>query len=121
MGKRAEGSQVIFEGEGGASAPTVTASVSRLPEFGLWDRWDALVRLGRGHEARQTGALVRSLRVGALPVLTQGHLVADVLTLVDVCRRRTHDELVGTCAETAACSTSAAERRENGMLKSFRL
>ncbi len=88
-GKRAEGCKVILEGAG-----TVTVSDSCLPEPSLRDRWDAFVRLGRGHEARQTGALVRSLCVGAQPVLTQGHLVADVLTLVYVCKKRRHDELV---------------------------
>lgn len=94
LGRRAEGCKVIFEGAGEASAPTVTVSVSCLPEPGLRDRWDAFVWLGRGHEARQTGAFVRPLCVGALPVLTQGHLVADVLALVYVCRRRRRDELV---------------------------
>lgn len=88
LGKRADGCKVIFEGAGKASAPTVTVSVFCFSELGLWNRWDTLVWLGRGHEARQTGALVRSLCVGALPILTQGHLVADVLTLVYVCRER---------------------------------
>lgn len=76
---------MIFEGAGEAGAPTV--SVFCLPEPRLWDRRDAFVRLGRGHEARQTGALVGALCVGALAVLTQGHLVADVLTLVYVYTR----------------------------------
>jgi len=75
---------------------------------GLWDRWDAFVWLGRDHEAWQTGALVRSLCVGALPVLTQGHVVADVLTLIYVCRKRRCVLLVSSDS-TAACSTSAAE------------
>lgn len=65
----------------------VIVSVSRLPQLGQRDCRDAFVRLGRGHEAGQAGALVGSLRVGALPVLAQGHLVADVLTLVYVCRK----------------------------------
>ena len=52
------------------------------------------MRLGRGNEARQTGALVGPFCVGALPVLTQGHLVTDVLTFVYVCRKRRHDGLV---------------------------
>ena len=51
----------------------------------LGDLGDALVGLGRGHEAGQTAALVGALRVGAAAVLTQGHAVADVLALVDVC------------------------------------
>lgn len=93
-GKGQRGVKVMFEGAGKASAPTVTVSVSGLPGLRLWDRWDAFVWLGRGHEARQTGALVRPLCVGALPVLTQGHLVADVLALVYVCGRRRHDESV---------------------------
>lgn len=79
---------MIFEGGEAVSAPTLRVSVSCLPLFGLWDRWDAFVRLGRGHEARQTGALVRSFCVGALPVLTQGHLVANVLALVYVCGKK---------------------------------
>lgn len=83
---------MVFEeaGEAGeASAPTVAdVSVPLLPELGLRDGWDALVRLGGGQEAGQTGTLVRSLSVGALAVLTQGHLVADVLALVYVCRTK---------------------------------
>lgn len=92
--KGQRGVRWFLEGAGEAGAPTVTASVPRLPELGLWDRRDAFVRLGRGHETRQTGALVRPLRVGAPPVLTQGHLVADVLALVYVCKKRRQDELV---------------------------
>ena len=80
---------MVFEEAGEAGAPTVAAvSVRPLPELGLRDGWDALVRLGGGHEAGQAGALVRSLGVGALAVLTQGHLVADVLALVYVCRTK---------------------------------
>lgn len=82
-------------GAGGASAPTVTVSVSCLLGPRHCDRWDAFVWLGGGHEARQAGALVRALCVGALPVLTQGHVVADVLTLVYVCRKRRYAVLVG--------------------------
>lgn len=37
---------------------------------------------GRRHEARETRALVGALRVGALAVLTQRDLVADVVALV---------------------------------------
>lgn len=79
---------MMFVGAGEASAPPVTVSVSRLPEVRLRDRRDAFVWLGRGHKTGQTGALVRSLRVGALSVLAQGHLVADVLTLIYVCRKQ---------------------------------
>lgn len=94
-GKKGQrGCKEIFEGAGEASAAAASVSVSRLPERGLRDRWDAFVRLGRGHEARQAGALVGPLRVGALPVLAQGHLVADVLTLVYVCRKTRHGQLV---------------------------
>lgn len=102
-----------MRGAGEASAPTVTVSVSCLPEPRRWDCWDAFVRLGRGHEAGQTGALVRSLGVGALPVLTQGHLVTDVLTLVYVCRKRRHAVLVRESdftVETAVPATCAAEK-----------
>lgn len=68
----------------GREASTPTYSVFCLPKTRLWDRWDAFVWLGRGHEARQAGAFVGSLGVDALSVLTQGHFVADVLTLVYV-------------------------------------
>lgn len=78
--KRAEGCKVIFEGAGKKQS----VSVSSLHKPRLWDLWDAFVWLCGGHETRQTGALVRPLCVGALPILTQGHLVADVLTLVYV-------------------------------------
>lgn len=78
----------MFAGAGGASAPPVTISVSRPAEVRLRDRRDAFVWLGRGHETGQAGALVRSLRVSALSVLAQGHLVADVLTLIYVCREQ---------------------------------
>lgn len=44
--------------------------------------------LGGGLEAGQAGALVRPLSVGTGPVLTQRHVVTDVLTLVYVCRKR---------------------------------
>lgn len=84
---------MIFEQAGEASAPTVTVSVSCLPEPRLRDCRDAFVRLGRCHEPRQAGALVRPLCVGALPVLTQMHLVADDLALVYVCRTERHEEL----------------------------
>lgn len=76
------------EGAGEASTPTVIDSLSCLPELRLGDRRDAFVWLGRGHETRQTGALVGSLCVSALSVLTQRHLVADVLALVYVCRKK---------------------------------
>lgn len=66
-------------------------SVARLAELGRRDGRDALVWFGRGHEARQAGALVRALGVGALSVLAQRHLVADVLALVDVCGETTGD------------------------------
>lgn len=62
-------------------------SVFRLPELRRRDGRDALVWLGRGYKAGKAGALVRALGVGALSVLAQGHLVADVLALVDVCRK----------------------------------
>ena len=73
----------------GPALKTVTASVLLLL-LGSKCRegWDAFVWCGGGHEARQTVALVRALHVGARPVLTQGHLVADVLTFVDVCREK---------------------------------
>lgn len=66
---------------------------------------------GRGHEAGQTGALVGSLGVGALPVLAQGHLVADVLALVYVCRKGGHDGLVSwrRFHSRSSCGTSAAQ------------
>ena len=66
--------------------PKQSASVPRLPASDLWDLGDAEVRFGGGLEARQAGAPVGALGVSTLPVLTQGHLVTDVLTLVDVCR-----------------------------------
>lgn len=42
------------------------------------------MRFGRSHEARKTRALVGALRVGALTVVTQRDLVADVVALVYV-------------------------------------
>lgn len=42
------------------------------------------MRFGRSHEAREARALVGALRVGALTVLTQRDLVADVIALVYV-------------------------------------
>lgn len=68
-----------------------SVSVSCLQKPRRWDLWDASVRLCRGQVAAQTGALVRALCVAAQPVLTQGHLVTDVLTLVYICRKRRHE------------------------------
>lgn len=71
-------------------APTGTPSFPchSLSKASHWDLWDAFMGLGRGLEARQAGALVRPLGVGTGPVLTQRHVVTDVLTLVYVCRKR---------------------------------
>lgn len=76
------------------SLKTVCVSVFCLPKPGFGDRWNTFMGLSGGHKARQTGALVRPLCVRALPVLTQGDLVADVLTLVYVCRKRRQKTLV---------------------------
>lgn len=59
-------------------------SVSRCPGRRRRDGRDATVRFGRSHEAREARALVGPLRVGALTVLTQRDLVADVIALVYV-------------------------------------
>ena len=94
--------KVIFVKAVEASASTVTVSVSCLSQPRLWDRRDAFVRLGRLHETRQTGALVRALRVGALPVVTQGHLVVDGFTLVYVCsEKQRHEELISGETQTS--------------------
>lgn len=82
-----------FKGEGKAGPLTVVVSVSRLAELRRRDGRDALVWLGRGHKARQAGALVGALGVGAPSVLAQRHLVADVLALVDVCGKTTDDKV----------------------------
>lgn len=91
---------------GESSDTTVIASVFCLAKSRLWDPWDAFVRLSRRHEARQTGALVRSLCVGALPILTQGHLVAYILTLIYVCGKKIQEvkQQEGFTAETSAPS-----------------
>lgn len=78
------------------SLKTVSVSVFCLPKSGFGNRRDTFVGLSSGHKARQTGALVGPLRVRALPVLTQGDLVADVLTLVYVCRKRRQKRLMST-------------------------
>lgn len=76
-------------------APTVTPSFPchSLSKASHWYLWDAFMGLGRGLEARQAGALVRPLSVGTGPVLTQRHVVTDILTLVYVCRKRRHTAL----------------------------
>lgn len=76
-----------------SSVPSLI-SVPRFPKLCHGDGRDAFVWLSRGHEAGQTVTLVGSFCVPAVAVLTQRHLVADVLTLVYVCEERRHEVLV---------------------------